>query len=532
MDNVQIYPPGASQTACYAASAIQLGSWIIGDPGPNYGAQGLLQSIKSSNALSDGGRFGFRYAPVRQMALPLQINQVGTTTPQQAVKIWEGRLRNAVTPGAMISIQPEGAATSEAVYFDVLDGRWEPDYNIYENRAGVRRGTLFVDTQPFGYWPTEILLASAASVGYLGQLAVNGAASVIGDVPPLAHVIIAPTVSSYYAPTFSFGIWSPDTIGVSFGARPSFQPWWPAASFNSATYGGVVPAMAPSLIGDKYAPASQALQYLGTSQNPNGVVWNFIAWNAIPSALEPAYRGRFRAFALIKNAPSQLNAFQYIVDAERYAGAGSSFSAMASSNTLATGYSVTPSIAGPGGLVSPSPGYPMLDMGELTLPPNASGVQGPVRLRLWTAFATNAAAALPSFLTTTFAGLYLLPVDGAAGIQTRGLFSPSLGQSAAGLAPGSQAAIEFNTNYVDSISIVSGFGAGPQPVLADARSNYRGQALRIGASTSQLLFVTGDRLANAGGVGTSSNYATAQANLEYAQVSVSYRPAFQFLYGL
>ena len=96
--------------------------------------------------------------------------------------MWEGMLARAAMPGAIVGVQPENVPSAQAVYFDVIDGRYETEHNIFHNRIGVRKGTLYLDTQPYGYWPTEILLASAASVGWSGALAVNGATSVLGSI--------------------------------------------------------------------------------------------------------------------------------------------------------------------------------------------------------------------------------------------------------------------------------------------------------------------------------------------------------------
>lgn len=498
MDSCLIFPPGASQLASAWASTIQLGSWIMADPGPDYGAKGLIQSQYGQNALRDGGVFAYRHAPVRHMAIPLMIN-----TPSPAM--WESSLRNAVTPGAIMAVQPEGVPSAQAVYFDVLDGRWEPDYNIFHNRANVRQGTLYLDTQPWGYWPTEILLASAASVGWMGQLAVNGA-SVVGDVPPLAHVMIAPTAPSSYP----LGSYYTDMVAWSLGARPSFVPFIPAASWISVA--GIA-----TLTGNAFAPGSQMLVQASQSQFIQNN-WTCLVDHTVPSSLEPAFRGRFRAFAFVAVSPSWGGGVEMIADAA----VGDDVTnqpALATSNQIATAFSYIAN-AGPSGILCPSPAFGTLDMGELTLPPGPSGFQQPYVIRLW----SNPGGTVATGLSVKFAGMYLLPVDGAAGILTRGLVTPSIN---AGIGIQNGATLDLNsaryTEGMVGVTIVPTINSVAQPRQYDRRTFHRGVAARLGASTTSLSILSGDR------VWGSASGPVVQANVEFSAVSVSYRPLFQFL---
>jgi len=560
-DSILVFPPGASGLASAWASTIQLGSWLDPEVGVDYGAKGLIRSIEAGNALVDGGQFGYRSAPIRHMAIPLIVN---TASPA----MWEGMLARAAMPGAIIAVQPELVPSAQAVYFDVIDGRYEPEHNIFHNRVGVRKGVLYLDTQPYGYWPTEILLASSASVGWNGALAVNGA-SVIGDVPPLAHILVQPTSASVYMPT---GSWFADMLAWSLAGRPSFVPMMPAAKFVyratnlpwGDSNGPAALAYPASLIGDKYAPASQAWKVtpsLGAIPGfASAYPWTLLFSSsslAIPSALEPAYRGRFRAFAFARSAPSNYP-WNMIVDAAPL-GQGP---ALASANQLATWaqaafpsslYYIATTISSyigagnPGGATSfiPSPAYQILDLGELSLPPSGSGFQQSVELRVWGAPGPSANDSTGS-VQLYFGGLYLLPLDGAAGILTGGLTYPSVGawgptvMGASDLsndtAPGSilyivgaspasmfQAAFEMGNRFTDSFLVVSPSTA--SQALTDVRALHRGISPRLGASTSQLVLLSGDKRAGA-------STPVVQANFEFAEVSVSYRPLFQFLAGV
>lgn len=525
MDSILIFPPGAS----VAGSQLQVGTYLMADPGADYGAQGLIQSIESSNALRDGGVFAYRNVGPRRMSVPLLLRDV----PGQTLEQTESLLREWTTAGAAVAVQPEGIPSGQAVFFDVIDGRWEPDYDTFENRAGYRKGSLFLDTQPWGYWPTEMLLASAASIGYMGQLAVNGA-SVLGDVPPLARIQIIPSSASTFLTSDVGGGGSQvglDTVALSLGAKPSFAAFIPPASFFpqtirfSATSGGDSTGV---LSADKFAPASQAIFWNATALKSGGAPdWTLAAYSGISSALAPAYRGRFRAFAFLKFAPAAAATvtFSAILDAER-GGFPSSMVALASGNQLATLGGATTNV---NSFFVASNAYHTLDMGELTLPAGGgSGLQGEMRLRLW----MTATTATSYAATVGFGGLYLLPIDGAGGVLTRGGVIPTLsGNPIVGLA--TQAGFEWNTRFSEETYLVNtqpGLAAvGAQPlVYGDAMAFYRGVAPRIGATTNQLTFLTSDRTANNFAI-TGQAY---QGSVEYSKVSVSYRPTFQFLAGL
>lgn len=508
MDSILLFPPGASSTA----SALQLGSWLRWDQNPDYGAKGLIESVETMNALRDGGVFAYRHAPIRHMNFPLALfNPASGPGAASAIRQFESVLRNYSTPGGYIAIQPEGVASSEAVYFDIIDGRWEPDYNPYHNRSGgYRQGHLLLDTQPWGYWPTEILLASAASIGFLGQLAIAGT-SVVGDVPPLAHVTMSPTAASTYG--VASIKWGTDVVAYGLGAQPSFKPFIAPAQFEVSP----PPLVTGSLAGDALAPASQAWVLAGLGVGVGGPFLALDSATAIGSAIEPAYRGRYRAFGVAKMIVASVASApiaMMLLDADRYNDAV--YTTAATQNVNATVWSQMGVITGiPNSKLSPSPGYGTFDLGEITLPPQASGYRQGIRLRIWLGYGGGSVATA----LFAFGGVYLLPVDGAAGVLTAGLFPPDR-------STGSQGAIEFNSNWVDSAVIRAAGGTG---MFTDARINFRGITPRLGASMTSLCLLTADRPV---GINANPTGMMAQANLEYAQVSVTYRPQFQFLHGL
>ena len=502
---------------------MQLGTYLDWQAGADYGARGLIQSIESSNALRDGGQFAFRNVGPRKMSFPLLLRDV----PGQTLLQTESLIREWTTAGARVAVQPETVPSGQAVFFDVIDGRWEPDYDGFLNRAGRRKGTLLLDTQPWGYWPTEMLLASSASVGFLGVLPVPGG-SVIGDMPPLARIQICPTAAS----SFQTGISGVDMAAISLGGQPSFNPFIQAASWfgQKIAFSGTSGGNSSGLLGaDAFAPGSQGIFWFATAAVANNQPGPFTlaAFTHIASALEPAYRGRFRAYAFIKFMPAAAATvtFTAMLDAERGYQA-SPFFALASGNQLATVGGATNPV---NTFLTPS-AYQTLDMGEITLPAGgASGIQEQMRLRLWLSATTATAYAA----TVAFAGVYLLPLDGPGGVMVRGGMVPSIGGlPVGGVGAGTQAGFEWNTRFQDEIFLVNtqpGLAApGAQPqMVADGRAFYRGVSPRVGASTNQLIILTSDRIS-----GVNTIPLAYQGNVEYSKVSVSYRPTFQFLYGI
>jgi hypothetical protein len=363
---------------------------------------------------------------------------------------------------------------------------------------------------------------------------------------------------------YGTGSWMTDTITWSLAAAPSFVGMIPANKFSlgaasavpwTATGGN----WAGSLIGDAQVAGSQAWDTVPTLTafpGVNDIPWQpvFVSSAAIPSALEPAYRGRFRAYAYMRViAPSSaalpypsmgVFPFQALLDAVPV---NNQWQSLASANQLASVYAGIPSgwanlklNPGYATYLDPSPNYGIFDLGEINLPPAGSGYQQGLLLRLWMIPASGLGSAMQPAIGSTsmpsvhvrFGGVQLIPVDGAAGVLTGGLAQPSISGwldslfSIPTIPIGSayQAAFEMGRGFNDSFEAVAPSGAG-QAVLDDLRSLHRGVAPRLGATTNQLVFMTGDRR-------WGSKDPVTQGTVGYSKASVSYRPLFNFLYGV
>lgn len=438
-------------------TTVNLGSWVQADPGPDFGERDLLRAVYSENPRREGGRLSHEQVGVRRMVFPLILASGGAS---QTLTGLEGLLRVLARPGAVLDLKPAGAATGDMVRFDVLTGRWEPDYKIRHHEISRRLGMLELDVQPFGYLPTWITLASVASVGLPGRLEIPNA-SIIGDVPGYARLVIEPALNAI---TTVIGSWAPDALAWSLAARPSFTSLLPGGSWIGALPSSSYRARAEAV-------NATVLQWMLAS---NHVGWTQIAYYDIPAALEPAYRGRFRAYAYLRQHPAlyaDRNTMRVSLDAQT----------MAPSAALASIHAVATLVEQPASAWSPQ----LLDLGEISLPPVGSGATRDVRLRLWAAKATHAGN---SNAFGDLHGVCLLPLDGPNGILSRGLalpdFRPPVGS------PGRL--ILDGRDELAQAGLASGPLASTVPVI-DALQWYRGGYPLVGGSTLDLTVIPAAR---------------------------------------
>ena len=480
-------------------SAINVGSYVRADPGPDFGAKDLLKSEYAETPFIEGGYLAGESMGVRSMTFPVRLASSGAFVG--GLPGIEAFLRSCARPGAYVDLMPNGVATAEAVRFDVVGGRYEEDYSIRQNEVGRREGTLKLEVEPYGYWPTQITLASVASVGLPGRVAVPGA-SVLGDAPALARIAIQPTAPTSYP----LGTWAPDMLAWSLAAKPSAVPFWPAASLASAIPG--------ALGGDAFAPASQALS-LYPSPTQGG--WRNVANLTIPSALEPDYRGRFRAFAWAKLTPSQPIPYQLSLDAVP---AVNPQAALASAQSVAT---LAPNVRG-ASIAAASPAYHLLDLGELVLPPVASGLRQDQLVRLW----ANPAGTTIGIATPVIAlgGLYLLPLDGDVGYLPRGLGVPTFATPSPG---------RFVTDKITRRTYIGVPGSDLSSAVALANApHYRGAQPQITASTTALDILSGARRTDLAAQYRDEVLSEGAAQLYYYPLSdavPTYVAPFQSAYG-
>jgi hypothetical protein len=477
----------------HGGSVFNLGSWIQADPGPEFG-DGAMAAHFAENPAADGGALAFESIGIRQFQFPLILASHSAWSGLQQLEVM---LRLAArSGGAYVDLQPDGVATADMIRFDIAAGRWKPDYQIRHQAIDVRQGTLELDVQPFGYMPTTILLASAASVGLPGQLAIPNA-SIIGDVPGLVDLLISATGATDY------GGGTPDGVLYSLAPRPSFIGFIPAASLtpqNVISAGGV----APTLTGDAFAPGSQAWQ---VKVDGNITEWNSRLQAIIPTALEPAYRGRHRLFVYARLSPSNGVWDNLTADAVPHPSAIGQNALndlpLASAAPVATVIAAGASFTDLGAVASRY--YHFIDLGEIVLPPSASGASAWPAIRLWNKpVASNIAVPTPLL---SVAGLYLQPLEGPAAV-VRNLYWPrTQWEAGAHFDISDRALVENQAN------------------TANARTaDVLGQLPRVGASSVSLAVNYFDKGA--------ASALPGRRRPAFAKVGISYRPRFAFVRGL
>lgn len=506
-DNYYLTSPQGTQ--------VNLGSWLDAEKGIDFGAKDVLKQEYAENSLVEGRRFAYEHAGARRMSFPLLAASGGAGLSLDAL---HAVLSRSARPGAYIDLKPDGVPTAEMVRFDIVGGQVKlDDYSVHLQRVARRRLTVELETQPYGYWPTAILLASSASVGLPGSLKIPGS-SMIGDIPGRARIVVSPTIATQYgAPT-----WMPDFVAWGMGVA-SFTPWQPAITGKFTTFTNPP----GSVTGDQYAPASQAvILAMGTVASLG--VFSKVAELAFSTFYDLSYRGRFRVFLLAQVGPSQAQPWRLSVDVN--SGYSNAARAMASSAPLAT---LAPPVASgtPGAFgAQPSPGYTILDCGEVGVFPGPVASTDSVehRFRVWAAPATTNVGVPSPFLK--IAGLFLQPLADDSGVMPRGLVTPTI-------AAGTQNTQRGRRMIFDNYRLKTAF-VGDQIGGAEIDENsdfwhaagipfYVGHLPRIVATTTSLALLGGVRK-----IAASTSDPVAWAGSLYAQVAVHYQPQFRFLKGI
>jgi hypothetical protein len=515
MDNLRLTSP--------AGSTIEIGSWLRADQAVDYGAHDLITQQYNQNAFVDGGQFSYEFAGLRKMSFPLIVPSGGVAG--RSLDTIESLLRLYVRPNAYLDIQPDGVPSSEAVRFDIVGGRVSHDpYSVQLQRVGRRYLRLDLDTQPFGYWPTWITLASQQALPLPGRLALLGA-SVIGDIPGFARIVVRsqPTV----LPSGPPGSYMTDFLAWSIGGRPSLAAMIHGNGFQFSQIGNgtyVIDGWATAIGG----PTVFNLMF------PPAASWTAFGPSPGYSALArigpqaSIAVGRHRVYVFANLGPSGAVPIQMTADAEE-----ANYQPLASANPIAT---VIPAAASGVGSVSAwgnlaSPAYTMYDMGEITWPrsANASGMVSPNNnsgnnqsLRLMFKAASSAAT-----MTLTIAGAFLLPLEGPNGVLGQGFMQGSPGDIAQNQLFNIVQLQSDNRRVTRGDDFLRLYNVGSDLAPYDALFDYRGGYPYVGASDTWLNILSGARKLRYSATGP-----LIAGSIDYADVSVQYRPRFNFLKGI
>lgn len=548
---------------------IDVGSYLLADPGPDFDFGSLFQSQYIENAAVDGGVLAYEHSGIRKFKFPLRLASSAAFTG--GLNGLEALIRKLARPGAVIDLLPDSTPSGEAVRFDVLNGRVDDVYSLPVQRLARRSVTLELAVKPFGYWPTQILLASGVSPSYQDTFALTwNPASILGDAPAQAILAIAASVATHMT--------AAPTLGGAYAAGQHFQPdglWWSMARPSGAT-GFLVPSdlYAATLVNQNVVVGSNNILRATVGQTnaapfgaylrldlmaSGGDAWKMLAVRQFAASHAQAYAGRYRVYGMLRwwhfspvvGGQQATMPLQISLDEAR----GSYIfgnAPLASAYPVATLIPVQPSggavgtpwidapVAAIGGLNGATePAFHLVDLGEHTFPPNASGAWSPFQLRLWGRMPTSYVGTFPRL---DVAGIRLQALDGPAGILTRGMILPTtnniVGTDGAGNFWG--AIVETDSFVADTpnnrLAVFGGSGIGGGSNLAspaggfaaDARGQYLG-ALPVLAGTEMQLDVGYFDRPESQDRATTAVGATVRTAVS---ASVHYRPRFAFLKGL
>lgn len=472
---------------------VDVGSWIQADPGPDFDFDAVAQRDYTESPFVDGGAPAFVQNRVRRMKFPLLAASNGTWAGLSGL---ENVLRGLARPGATLDLGFDGVASTDRIRFDVLGGRVKVDYQQWHHRAGRHRLTLELDTQPIGYLPTWILLASTATMTLPGALAIPSTL-LLGDAPGYGRVFVQPSIPAIGsgAPS-TLPTYMTDALWWSLAAPASLPPLLHGGSWTSplptSAYSGDPVNQFPAATGlTFYVPSGPASGQSGT--------WMVAAVYDIPAALEPAFRGRHRIVAYPRPQLAADAANLIAVDAVPLANPSLPF---ASAAKIATAQDLSASHYA----------VQVADLGEISLPPVASGFTQGVRLRMWIQPAS--VGAIRQFI---WGGLSLLPADGPAGAMPRGLAYPDRQRP-------TQSRLVLDAYEERAIVAAATGGLATTYPVANALAYHRGGLPYVGASTTQLLLAGAARRASI----AATDYVNRPQQMQ-AAAALFYQPRFQFL---
>lgn len=487
-------------------TTFNVGSWLDKTQPVDYGGAGIVRQQLTQTTFVDGAQLAYETAAgARKMSFPLTVPSGGVAG--LSLDTIEASLRQMVRPGGYVDMQPANVPTAEMVRFDVLGGDVaQRGYSVDLRRISRGLYTLSLETQPLGYWPTWITLASVASVAPLPDVRVPiRAASVIGDMPAFVRLAIRSDVAV-------------GTTGGTPGARQDFQAWSLAAASAPLVFGASGLLNTNAIVGTAFDSSASwitgnASAGVARASAPFGSLVSF--WNIW--ALDRKAFGRHRAFAFIRHGGGNSGSLRALIDVT---GRDTS-PAIATGNPIAT----IPAVASLGGASY----FGVYDLGEITVPQplEASGYPSwSGQLRLWIGGASDGSNATT---ICDVAGVILLPVGGPAGIMPRGLVLPG---------PASQ--IGAYNLIIDSQARMKGLRAfsntsldvGNEDPWQTALRSYRDGGLPfVGGTDTTLQILTFERYT--AGTPIASDYGPpVRRNTVYVGYSLSYRPRFSFLKGI
>lgn len=517
---------------------LDIASYVIQAEGIDFDYGSLFRDTYIQNPLSEGGFLAYDQSGVRTFKFPLMLASSGAfTNGLDGLAEMIRRMTRRPGAAAFIDLQPDGVATAKAVRFDILDGRLNGrKHNPRIQSLHRRVYDLELDVQPFGYLPTQIVMASMrASLGASGITNIGSSifgaswnpASIIGDGPPLWTIsaqttfLVATAIAQGGAWAALGAYWS---MGRASGMIPYINPSALAAATAAPRIVSSSPVITASIGPDWMSPGGEELKI---SMAPSAASWSPLLYSPASWGATP-YWGRYRILGWFRIAASMglpIHVTADVVSAQNQTGPG-----LASGGPVATIYS---------GLHGSQPGYPsqayqLVDFGEFAFPavpsspPNTQQIQPQSPLvRIWARTPTTNMT-VPTIMVEC-GGLYLLAAHGDYGILPAGLTVPSTSAGPQGALSLAQFTVDALgrriTGNSQLLAATTALGAAAPQV--DLRQFHLGAYPRGASNQSLDIVFFGHKINDA-----TATYGIFHDRVYQIEGEALYRPSFAWMRGM
>lgn len=380
------------------------------DPSP---AESIEPQFAGSTALGEGQTYVGDSVTNPQMSFPLILKAATTDALYQLIR----DIRGDLVKGASVEYRSGGA--SQSTFFDLENGKLDPDFEFWLDQAGRCRAQLTLNSRPNGHTGTTRALGSAVGTGAMTIPASGLSGDIAAQIRMTVNVASHRSASYAAAPVVLFG--------VKQNAPSGWDGAWRAASMVAPVVRGRAASNAvPVYRSLQGASGRLASQFLGFGMASSG----YTGGDTIRSLGEfrpnpRTWAGRYRAFGVLNSlllnevriglAIDDMGLVSPAFSFESHFGATIDPSTDIGNNLRKVG-EVSLASAQFG---TPTSGWRLCDFGELSIPDAAAGASPQLLLyyKQTTSLLFNGPAATHPI---RFDGLYLLPIDSSAGVMGAG----------------------------------------------------------------------------------------------------------------
>lgn len=357
------------------------------DPAP---ADAITPQFTGSPAIGEGQSFVGDAINNAQMAFPLMLKAATTDALYQLIR----DIRRDLFKGAVVEYRSGGASAS--TFFDLEGGDLDPDFEFWLDQGGKCRAQLTIYRRPYGHSGTTRLLASTVGTGALNILA----SGLTGDVDAQAQIRFALPSRAEQRQVVAFG--------VKRAAPSAWTPEWRAASILQAPSQGAILGATRWLFGGSGRMASQYCAFVINSVSLVVPARTLLGQAQLPPALYP---GQYRLFAGVQGSFASANPkprLQAMFDPVGVLppASGIWFASQSALKPCGDGFPIA----------SGGTQWRLADLGQLNFPSGALGASPMLALTYSAGDTTASVIQSAGSFPVNVEGLYLIPIDGTAGV--------------------------------------------------------------------------------------------------------------------